>query len=64
MKKVPAKAFVNCKKLSKLVLNAKVTSVKKGAFKGCKKTIKVSAKKSIKKASLKKLKKCGYKKFK
>ncbi len=64
MKKIPAKAFINCKKLSKLVLKVKITSVKKGAFKGCKKKITVSAKKSIKKASLKKLKKSGYKKFK
>lgn len=45
-------------------MKAKV-SVKKGAFKGCKKTIKVTAaSKKAKKAQLKKLKKSGYKKFK
>jgi len=47
-------------------LKAKV-SVKKGAFKGCKKTIKVTAaskSKKAKKAQIKKLKKSGYKKFK
>ena len=56
IKSIPAGAFKNCKKLSKLTLKAKV-SVKKGAFKGCKKTIKVTAaSKKAKKAQLKKLK--------
>ncbi len=43
-------------------IKAKLSSVAKGAFKGCKKKIKVSG--TSKKQNVKKLKKSGYKKFK
>ncbi|MCR5201502.1 MAG: glycoside hydrolase family 5 protein [Lachnospiraceae bacterium] len=60
--KIPALAFNKCKKLSVLTLKAKLKSVKKNAFKGCKKKIKVKGK--AVKANKKKLKKTSYKKFK
>ncbi len=62
IKKIPANAFANCKKLKKLTLKAKLTSVAKKSFKGCKK--KITVKGTSKKANVKKLKKSGYKKFK
>lgn len=55
-------AFAKCTKLTSLKANAKLKKVAKGAFKGCKKKIKVSGK--SKKANVKLLKKSGYKKFK
>lgn len=61
IKKIPASAFANCKKLKSLKLNAKLSKVDKKAFKGCKKTIKIAGK--SKKANLKKIKKV-YKKAK
>lgn len=61
IKKIPANAFANCKKLKTLKLNAKLSSVNKKAFKGCKKAIKVSGKSA--KVNLKKIKKV-YKKAK
>ncbi len=61
IKKIPAGAFANCKKLTKLTLKAKLSSVNKKAFKGCKKKIKIAGK--SKKANLKKIKKV-YKKAK
>ena len=46
-------------------MKKKLASVKKGAFKGCKKKIKVSGgTKKVRKANIKKLKKSGYKKLK
>ncbi len=61
IKKLPANAFANCKKLTKLTLKAKLSSVNKKAFKGCKKKIKIAG--TSKKANLKKIKKV-YKKAK
>lgn len=61
IKKIPAKAFQNCKKLASLKLGAKLSSVSKTAFTGCTKTIKVSG--TSKSANLKKIKKV-YKKAK
>ena len=61
VKKIPANAFANCKKLNKLALKAKLSSVNKKAFTGCTKTIKVSG--TSKKANLKKIQKV-YKKAK
>ena len=62
IKSIPVSAFVNCKKLTTLNLKAKLTSVKKGAFKGC--TKKIIVKGASKKANVKTLKKSGYKNFK
>ena len=61
VKKLPANAFANCKKLSKLTLKAKLSSVNKKAFSGCKNSITVSG--TAKKANLKKIQKV-YKKAK
>ncbi len=62
IKSIPASAFANCKKLTTLNLKAKLTSAKKGAFKGC--TKKITVKGTSKKANVKTLKKSGYKNFK
>ena len=62
IKKIPANAFANCKKLKTLKLSAKLKSVAKKSFKGCKN--KISVKGTGKKANVKLLKKSGYKKFK
>lgn len=65
IKTIPSKAFVNCKKLKTLTVNAKLKKVAKGAFKGCKKKNKVKgASAKVRKANVKLLKKSGYKKFK
>ena len=61
IKVIPSQAFKNCKKLSTLILKAKLTKVEKNAFKGCKKKIKVKG--IDKKANVEKLKKSGYEKF-
>lgn len=61
IKKIPANAFANCKKLTKLTMKAKLSSVNKKAFTGCTKTITVSG--TAKKANLKKIQKV-YKKAK
>ena len=61
MKKIPAKAFMGCKKLTTIKCNAKLKSVSKTAFKKCKKKIKITGK--SKKANKKKIKKV-YKKVK
>ncbi len=55
-------SFASCKKLKNLYFNAKLSKVKSGAFKGCKKKISVAGTSAS--ANVKKLKKCGYKKFK
>ena len=62
-KKIGSSAFTNCKKLSKLAVSQKV-KVSKNAFKGCKKTIKVSGKAANKKYTVEQIKKSGYKKVK
>ena len=62
IKKIPAKAFANCKKLNKLTFKAKLTKVSKNAFTGCKK--KIAVKGTSAKANKKLLKKTSYKKFK
>lgn len=62
---IPKGAFINCRKLSTLTVNGKLKSVKKGAFKGCKKKIKVKGgNKKKRTTNIKALKKSGYKKFK
>lgn len=62
---IPAGAFSNCTKLSKITVNGKLKTVAKNAFKGCKKKITVKGSSAkVKKANSKKLKKSGYKKFK
>lgn len=63
IKKIGASAFLNCKNLTKLVVNQKVT-VSKNAFKGCKKTIKVTGKAANKKYTVQQIKKSGYTKVK
>lgn len=62
-KKIGSSAFTNCKKLSKLAVSQKV-KVSKNAFKGCKKTIKVSGKAANKKYTVEQIKKSGYSKVK
>ncbi len=62
IKKIPASAFANCKNLNKLVLNAKLTSVAKNAFKGCAKKISVSGSSTA--SNVKKIKTSGYKNLK
>ena len=63
IKKLPKNAFAKCTKLSTLTLKAKLTSVNKAAFTGCKKTIKISGTSAA--ANVKFLnKKTSYKKFK
>ena len=62
-KKIGSSAFLNCKNITKLVVNQKV-KVSKNAFKGCKKTIKVSGKAANKKYTVEQIKKSGYKKVK
>ena len=39
MTKIASSAFANCKKLTKLVVNGKLSSVAKNAFKGCTKRL-------------------------
>lgn len=63
VKKIGGSAFAGCKKLSKITVSQKV-KVSKKAFKGCKKTIKVSGKKAYVKYTKKQIKKAGYKKVK
>lgn len=55
VKKLPKNAFKSCKNLTKLTLKAKLSSVKKGAFSGCSKTITVKG--TAKKQNVKKIKK-------
>lgn len=62
IKKIPASAFANCKSLKKLVVNAKLSSVAKNAFKGCTKKISVSG--SSTDSNVKKIKASGYKNLK
>lgn len=62
-KSIGSSAFLNCKNITKLVVNQKV-KVSKNAFKGCKKTIKVSGKAANKKYTVEQIKKLGYKKVK
>lgn len=65
IKTIPSASFANCKKLKTLTIKAKLKKVSKGAFKGCKKKIKVKgASAKVRKANVKLLKKSGYKKFK
>ena len=63
IKSIGSSAFLNCKNITKLVVNQKV-KVSKNAFKGCKKTIKVSGKAANKKYTVEQIKKSGYKKVK
>lgn len=62
-KKIGSSTFLNCKNLTKISVNQKV-KVSKNAFKGCKKTIKVSGKAANKKYTVEQIKKSGYKKVK
>lgn len=63
MKVLESKAFTGCTKLASIKVNSQV-KVRKNAFKGCKKTIKVSGKKADKKFVVEQIKKSGYSKVK
>jgi hypothetical protein len=60
--KIASSAFANCKKLTKLVVNGKLSSVAKNAFKGCTKKISISG--SSVDANAKKIKAAGAKSIK
>ena len=60
--KIASSTFANCKNLTKVVFNAKLSSVAKNAFKGCTKKISVSG--SSVASNVKKIKASGYKKIK
>lgn len=62
IKKIPALAFQNCKKLNTLTLKAKLSKAADDSFKGCKNAISVKGVSS--KANKKLLNKTSYKKFK
>ena len=66
IKSIATSTFEGCTSLSKITLGSKVKKIKvtKGAFKGCKKTIKVTGKKANKKYTVAQIKKSGYKKVK
>lgn len=63
LKSIPAKAFQNCTKLCQISVKSKV-KVSKNAFKGCKKTIKISGSRANKKYFKDQMIKSGYKKVK
>lgn len=63
VKSIKKSAFKGCKRLAKITISQKV-KVAKGAFTGCKKTIKISGKKANKNYTVQQIKKSGYKKAK
>ena len=61
IRSIPKKAFAGCKSLKMLSLRNRLKMAAKGAFKGCKKKIRVEG--TARKANIKTLKRSGYKKF-